>query len=175
MWRLAFFLLLVLPSPAAAQDLPAISLTSGEAVTIHFDDGGRPSPARRSVAGWTPFDLYVARHLAGMTPPDAPVPEGMPIDAAEGLEPQPIPRDEVRLRMLSIAGQHTLLVVENGRERALAFRAHMVVDGERRHTDVCVVLPHLPSFEHWSFPIERLELSDFRFILWAPGRNPTCE
>jgi hypothetical protein len=49
------------------------------------------------------------------------------------------------------------------------------VNGRRQHTDVCVVLPHLPSYEHWSFPIERLELSDFRFIPWAPGRMPTCE
>ena len=42
-----------------------------------------------------------------------------------------------------------LLVVENGQGGALRYRARMTVRGETRHTDVCVVLPHLPSYEHW--------------------------
>jgi hypothetical protein len=175
MFRLAILLLALAASPAIAQNVPTISLSPGEAVTIRFDDGGRAGEPERSAATWSRFDLYAARHLAGMAPPDAPVPEGMPIDAADNILPDPIPREELRLRMMSIAGQHVLLVVENGRERALAYRARMVANGRETHTDVCVVLPRLPSYEHWAFPIERLELSDFRFIPWAPARNPTCE
>ena len=89
--------------------------------------------------------------------------------------PDPIPPGEVRLRFLSIDGRQALLVVENGHGRALRYRARMTVDGRTQHTDVCVVLPRLPSYEHWPHPIQRLELTAFEFIPWAPGRNPTCE
>jgi len=68
-----------------------------------------------------------------------------------------------------------LLVIENGQGRALRYRAGMTVNGQERHTDVCVVLPRLPSYEHWPHPIERLELSDFRFVPWVAGTPPTCE
>ncbi len=167
--------LLALPAAAAAQDIPDISLAPGEAVTVRFDDGGRVGEPRRGPAAWSRFDLIAARHLAGVTPPDAPVPVGTPIGTTDGSGPDPIPPDEVRVRFLSIAGQHSLLVVENGQARALAFRARMTVGGQARHTDVCIVLPRLPSYEHWPHPIERLELSDFRFVPWTAGRAPTCQ
>jgi hypothetical protein len=168
--------LLALPAMAVAQDIPAISLAPGEAATVHFDDGGRVGEPERGRAEWSRFDLVAARQLAGMTPLDAPMREAMPVTApADESRPDPIPPNEVRVRFLLIAGRHSLLVVENGQGRALAYRARMTVNGQARHTDVCIVLPRLPSYEHWAFPIERLELSEFRFIAWAPGRMPTCE
>jgi len=168
--------LLALPAAAAAaQEIPNLSLAPGEAVTIQLDDGGRVGAPRREPATWSRFDLVAARQLAGMTPPDAPMREGIPIDAPAGGGPDPIPPNEVRLRLMSIAGRHALLVVENGQGRALAYRARMTVGGQARHTDVCIVLPGLPSYEHWPHPIERIDLSDFRFIPWAPGRAPTCQ
>lgn len=173
--RAAILCLLLAAAPAAAQDMPAISLTPGDAVTVRFDDGGPVGEPERGRAAWSRFDLVAARQLAGITPPDAPVPEAAPIGAVDGIGPEPIPPNEVRVRFLSIAGRHALLVVENGQGRALAYRARMTVGGQARHTDVCVVLPRLPSYEHWPHAIERLELSDFRFIPWAPNRAPTCE
>ena len=162
-------------TPAAAQDIPTLNLAPGESVTLHFDDGGRVGPPVRGSAVWTRFDLLAARQLAGITPPDAPVPVATMIHGTDEARPDPIPADEVRIRALSIDGRHTLLVVENGQGRTLAYRARMTVRGQTQPTDVCVVLPHMPSYEHWAFPIERLELSDFRFIAWAPGRAPACE
>ena len=161
--------------PAAAQEIPALSLAPGDSVVLHFDDGGRVGPPERGTATWSRFDLHAARQLAGITPPDAPVPNAMPIQGTDEARPEPIPPGVVRVRVMSIAGRHTLLVVENGQAGALAYRARMTAHGRTQPTDVCVVLPHLPSYEHWAFPIERLELSDFRFIPWAPGRAPTCE
>lgn len=173
--RAAIACLLLAAAPAAAQDIPAISLAPGEAVTVRFDDGGRVGEPERGRAAWSRFDLVAARQLAGMTPPDAPVSEPVAVGGVDGSRPEPIPQNEVRVRFLSIAGQHALLVVENGQGRALAYRARMTVRGQARPTDVCVVLPHLPSYEHWPHAIEQLELSDFRFIPWAPGRAPTCQ
>ena len=167
--------LAAISAAAAAQDIPAVALAPGEAVTVRFDDGGRSGGPERGRAEWSRFDLVAARQLAGLTPPDAPMPEGLPMSGPDGIRPDPIPQDEVRIRLLSIAGRHTLLVVENGQGRALSYRARMTVRGQTRHTDVCVVLPRLPSYEHWPHAIERLELTDFRFIPWAPGRPPACE
>jgi hypothetical protein len=161
--------------PAAAQEIPALSLAPGEAVTLRFDDGGRAGAPERGRAAWSRFDLAAARQLAGMTPPDAPVPEGMPVTAPGETRPDPIPPGEVRIRMLSIASRHTMLVVENGQGQALAYRARMTVRGRSGATDVCIVLPHLPSYEHWAFPIDRLELTDFHFIPWTEGAAPTCQ
>ena len=172
--RAAISCLLLAAAPAAAQDIPAIGLAPGEAVSVHFDDGGRTGAPVRSEAAWTRFDLVAARQLAGMTPPDAPVPEAVPVGDVDGIRPPPIPPNEVRMRFMSIAGRHALLVVENGQRRALSYRARMTVAGRTRSTDVCIVLPRLPSYEHWPHPIERLELTDFRFIPWAPRRAPTC-
>jgi hypothetical protein len=174
--RLAALCLLLAAAPSAAQDIPNISLAPGEAVTVRFDDGGRVGAPESGRAEWNRFDIAAARQMAGMTPPDEPMREAMAAAGpADGSRPDPIPPDEVRIRFLSISGQHTLLVIENGQGRALAYRARMTVNGQGRHTDVCIVLPRLQSYEHWPHPIERLELSAFRFIAWAPGRNPTCE
>ena len=167
--------LIALSAPAAAQDIPPVSLAPGEAVTVRFDDGGRVGAPERSSAGWSRYDIVTARELAGMTPPEAPEPVASPGVAPDGSRPDPIPQDEVRIRFLSIAGRHALLVVENGQGRALRYRARMTVAGRVRPTDVCVVLPHLPSYEHWPHAIDRIELTDFRFIPWMPGRAPTCE
>jgi hypothetical protein len=173
--RAAISCLLLAAAPAAAQDILPISLAPGDAVTVRFDDGGRIGEPERARAAWSRFDIVAARQLAGMTPPDAPVAEAVPVAGVDGSRPDPIPPNEVRVRFLSIAGRHALLVVENGQGRALAYRARMTVGGRARHTDVCIVLPGLPSYEHWPHPVERLELSDFRFIPWLPGRTPTCQ
>lgn len=162
-------------TPAAAQEIPALGLVPGESVTVRFDDGGRVGEPERGQAQWSRFDLYAASQLAGMTPPTEPMREGIPVDAPDEVVPEPIPAGEVRIRFFSIDGRHSLLVVENGQGSALRYRARMTLNGRAQHTDVCVVLPRLPSYEHWSHPIERLELSHFEFIAWPPGRNPTCE
>ena len=154
---------------AQAQEIAPITLAPGEAATISLEEPTRPT---RIAATWTRFDLVAARQLAGMTPPDEPMAEGIPINS--DVRPDPIPPGEVRIRFHSIADRHALLVVENGHGLALSYRARMTRDGRTRHTDVCVVLPNLPSYEHWPHPIERIELTDFRFIRWQEGRAPTC-
>ena len=162
-------------APGAAQDLPNFSLAPGESIVFHFDDGGRVGPPERGRAEWSPIKIAAARQLAGMTPPDAPVTYTVPVEAPDSVRPEIISGDSVRVQMFSIAGQHGMLVIENGQGRALVYRARITAHGRTAPTDVCVVLPGRRSFEHWPYVIERLELSNFRFIAWAPGRAPTCE
>jgi hypothetical protein len=158
--------------PAGAQDL---SLAPDEAATLRVDSAGRASFSDRGRADWTPFDVAAARNFVvgeydqgiGPTSVDSYRP-GMP-------EARPLPEKSVRIRFLTIADSHSLLLLENGYDLALVYRARIAVDGEPRATDVCVVLPRNRSAEHWPHPIGRLELSAFRLVPWQEGRPPVCE
>jgi hypothetical protein len=173
--RIAALAAALLATPVAAQHIPNIRLAPGEAVTVRFDDGGRIGEPTRSRAKWTRYDVLAARELAGMTPPQEAMPEGLPLGELDGVKPGPIPADEVRVRFMSIGDRNSLLVVENGQGQGLRYRARMTVRGETKPTDVCIVLPRRPSYEHWPYRIERLELSDFEFIPWNADRLPNCE
>jgi hypothetical protein len=175
--RLALFTLAVfLSAPATAQELPAITLVPGEAVTVRLEGGGRAGQLERGAAEWTPLAVYAARHFAGKTPPDAPVPVATEHYESPEMPPSepPVP-GQLRLRFFSIADQHTLLVIENGLQGPIAYRARMTIDGEARATDVCIVPTGVPGVEHWPHPIERIELTDFRYVSWRPGEPVPCQ
>jgi hypothetical protein len=159
-------------APAASQ---TITLAPEEAVTLRMDGKDGLAVATHGRAEWTPFDLAVARNFLrglydrGVGPNSVPTAlPGMP-------DPPAIVPGQVRLRFLLIAGRHAELLLENGFDRALVYRASITVAGQTRPTDVCVVLPSNRSSEHWPDAIERIELSDFELVDWAEGRPPTCE
>lgn len=161
---------------AIAQSIPSMTLAPGEAITIGLNNSGQDAALQRHRAEWSDFDVYAARHLTGITPPDAPVPVAAPFTPdADDPRPAPIPPGLIRVRFHSVAGRHSLLVVENGLQGAVAYRARITVKGDARSTDVCVVMPGLPSYEHWPHPIDSIELSSFRHVPWQPGQTPTCE
>ena len=63
------------------------------------------------------------------------------------------------------------MLLENGYDRALVYRARITVAGRTRPTDVCVVLPSNRSSEHWPEAIERIDLSDFELVTWRGARR----
>jgi len=169
-------LALGLAAPSFAQDVDAISLVPEEAVLVHLDaDGNSVGPRERSRAEWTPFDLAVARHAAGLPSVQESVPVATPMMRDSDLPaPRLILPSALRVRFMMIAGQHSVLILENGYDRALVFRARMTRGGETRSTDVCLVPANQRSFEHWPHPIERIDLDAFRFVAWQPGGPPPC-
>lgn len=162
-------------APAVAQ---TIALGPEEAVTVRMDESGRSAAAvaDRRQAAWTEFDLAVARNFvrgeydAGVGPNSVPTLEGSGLPDSPAIVP-----NQVRMRFMHIAGRHALLIVENGYDRALVYRAHITLNGETRPTDVCVVLPNGRSSEHWPAPLGRISLSDLRLEEWQEGQPPTCE
>lgn len=56
-------------------------------------------------------------------------------------------------------GGMLMLHVENGYARAFTYQARMVRGRRAERTSVCVVLPHIATFESWQNAIDRLELS----------------
>ena len=95
------------------------------------------------------------------------------------MTPDPIAGDQLRISLFRLTRRdgavETLLVLENGYDRALRYRARMIVDGRSQPTDVCTVLPRLRGYEHWPHAIERMELSDFALVGYRPGTPPVCE
>jgi len=162
-------------APALAQD-PTIELTPGQSASLSVGGKGETRVVSRGRGEWTPHDLVAARHLAGQPIPDAPVPtaDALPSPAG-GPEVPPVEPGVVKLRFMSIAGQHMLLIVENGYGQALAYRARMTREGQTRPTDVCIVLPTNRSYEHWPLTIDRIELSAFALVPWNENEAPTCE
>ncbi len=166
--------LLAIAQGASAEVAPAIALEPGDALTVRTGPVGKPV-VQRHVARWTAFDVYAARQLTGLTPPDAPVAVATPLYADTGEpNPDPVAPGELRLGFMSVAGKHSLLVVENGLPETISYRATMTVDGESRPTDVCLVKTGLPSYEHWPHPIERIALADFEYANLPPGQLPPC-
>ena len=162
-------------APASAQQAASIELAPEQAVALRLEPkASRPTIAQSGRAVWTAYDLAAARHLAGQAPPD--VPQPTPGRFPDELRDAPaVDPDVVQLRFMSIADRHALLVVENGYDMALVYRARMIRNGETEHTDVCVVTPGNGSYEHWPHPIDRLVLSDFRLVPWEDGREVTCQ
>jgi hypothetical protein len=169
---LAAALALAAATPAAAQ---TITLAPEEAVTLRADGKDGLAVAERGRAEWTPFDLAVARNfLRGLY--DRGIGPNSVGTALPGMPAAPaIVPGQVRLRFLLIAGQQAELLIENGFDQALVYRASITLAGQTRRTDVCVVLPNNRSSEHWPDAIERIDLSDFELVPWQEGRAPTCE
>ncbi|HMI41295.1 MAG TPA: hypothetical protein VK485_08730 [Sphingomicrobium sp.] len=164
---------LALANPGYAQD--TIFLQPGQSAQFKLGPTERPIETLRGDAEWTAFDVERARHLSGLTPPEKPVDHATPIYTKDGdVAPPPIQKEIVSTRFFSIAGQHSMLVVENGYEWALSYRAHMTLGGKSQLTDVCIVPPGKLSFEHWPHTIEKIELFDFRFVAWHPESPIPC-
>jgi hypothetical protein len=171
-------LLAAVAAPAQAQRAPTLTMEPEAEVTVVLDREGAPGVVvtQRRRAAWTPFDLAVARNFVtgaydagvgnnSVSTGDAP---GIP-------DPPQILPDGVRIRFMHVAGLHSELILENGFELALTYRARITVDGVTRPTDVCVVAPNNRSTEHWPEGIERIELYDLYLIPWQVGRRITCE
>jgi hypothetical protein len=167
--------LAAIATPVVAQDQLPISLAPEEAITLRLDENG--ATLAREGAGraqWTPHDLAVARYMSGLTPPKEPS-QSVPLPDDASVPPaDPVQPGRLRLRFLSIAGQHMMLIIDNGYDRAVAYRARMTRDGDETATDVCLIMPMRHSYEHWPHRIERIALSDFRFVPWNEGDPNPC-
>jgi hypothetical protein len=160
--------------PARAAD--TISLQPGEAVTIVIDDGGRTNVEKGGAARpMSDEDKAMVRDLL-VNHPEAFGPRAAVI-TAKGATPAPaVTRGEVHFSFMTFGeGNERLLIVENGYGRGLRYRAIMHRGGRAEPTDVCVVIPERRSYEHWSYPIDRIDLGGITLVPYRDGEVPTCE
>jgi hypothetical protein len=165
---------------ARAQDIAAVvTLAPGEIATIQLDpkhQGGVTVMERGSAPAMSALAQQAARDLSpGGASADATGQNVVPIEGpSDGLEP--LPANAVRLSFAQVPDQdQVVLMIENGYQHALAYRATIHVNGREQPSDVCLVLPALRSFEHWPYLIERIDLSDFEARNWRDGDPITCE
>jgi len=162
-------------SPALAAD--TISLRPGEAVTVVIDDGGRATVAEGGAARpMSDHDKAMVRDLL-VNHPDAFGPKAAIVTAGETGPVPPVKKGEVHFSFLALGngGRERLLIVENGYVLGLRYRAVMHRSGRVEPTDVCVVIPERRGYEHWSYPIDRIELGALILVPFGEGETPTCE
>lgn len=167
--------------PAAAREghqiAVALDVNSGAIIQIGDDGTGVAGLEGEKLAPPTPWVRMVARHLTSgrfdwATGKNA---AAVSDDDMEILA-DPVVAGEIHVAFRQIGeSDHRLLVIANGYDRALTFRASIRVSGEEEHTDVCTVMPGIHGVEHWPFASDRIMLTDLRLEEWREGTPPRCE
>jgi hypothetical protein len=157
-------------APVAAQTL---ALAPGDALKISAL--GQVPSITLVDARVTPFEAAVVRQFEANLFPDAMGANSATV-SSEGLPaPEPIAPGSLAIKFVAISGgKASLLVLENGYDKAVAYRARITVKGKATPTDVCTVLPGKRGFESWPYPIERIQLTGFALEPWDGGM-PRCE
>lgn len=164
-------------APETALNTATLTLAPGETATVTIDDGGAAHASGAiPAAALSDFEAAVGRNFnvgvyakdtgqnsaAGYESPDLPKPAA----SAPGI---------ARLTFVRLAeGRESLLVVANGYDQALAYRAAITVHGQTQPTEVCLVVPAKHGFEHWPYAIDRIQLSQFRLQPWHDGEDVPC-
>lgn len=163
-------MMMMVAAPAAAQ---TVTLAPDEGASV--TNPGSAPVATRMKASLTPFEAAVVKQFEANLFPDAMGANSATV-SGDGLpEPEPIAPDRFVAKFMAIGGgKATLLVLENGYDQAIAYRARITVKGKTTPTDVCIVLPGKRGFENWPYAIEKIELSAIALEKYDGGR-PRCE
>ena len=157
------------PATALAQDGFAVGM--GREITITLDGAAKATDPVEI----TPDDFEIQSGLQFNRGDHAEAmgPVGKPMYGAT----PPVTPNLVRVRFTPVAGAKpgSLLVIANGYDRALVWRAFILVRGKTKPTDVCIVLPGRHGVEHWPYPIEAIGLADMRLEPWKPEDGVRCE
>jgi hypothetical protein len=157
----------------APAPLAGLSLAPGDSVVMQASDVGF-SVVERSHSAVSLSDFE--RALTDRTR-DNPAAMGENTLAASGdalAASQPIDPNRIKLRLLIIPPHDSVLVVDNGYDHALSYRAIIWVNDQAGPTDVCWVLPGHHGYEHWPYLIDRVELLDLKFEAWQEGDRVPC-
>jgi len=94
--------------------------------------------------------------------------------AAPGIDPPPVALGQIEIIFVVLDGKETVLVMVNGYDQAVTYRARIWAEGRDAPTDVCLLLPGKRGYEQWPFAIDRIELSAFRTEPWKDGDPIPC-
>jgi hypothetical protein len=173
------FGLLLLATPAAARNQASVTLNNGQVVNVRLEGDGGIAVEGDGPAFLSDFDRGAIRAL--LANPDlaaATGPNGLPLNAAEAGLPHPTAPapDQVRILFSQIAGgTQTVLILENGYNQGLVYRARITSHGTTEPTDVCLVMPGRRGYEHWPYAIDAIVLDSFRLEFWDSTRGIHCE
>ncbi|HEY0311828.1 MAG TPA: hypothetical protein VGC56_04975 [Allosphingosinicella sp.] len=164
---------------AAPPPASTVSLASGESIVVRVDsDGAVTAAAPVPAPPLTDLDAYSLGKIASTeVPQDAKVLAPAFTLKGEGPPPTRIARGQIRFTFRDVAGRtphEALLTIENGYRQGLTYTAVIGLGGRSKPTDVCLVLPGKRGYEHWPFPLDRIELANLRLRPWREGDAVTC-
>ncbi len=152
-----------------------VTIGLGESVLARIDGGAVQVIERASAGALTPLEQRTAAQLGSGDYDWASGPTAAPmVSHPDDPPPAPVQSGVVRIRFMSVPGNETLLAIENGYDRAFAYRALITVRGRTEATDVCIVRPGLRGIEHWPYMIDRIEIYDVTLPPWRDGDPVTC-
>ncbi|NIJ21463.1 hypothetical protein FHS95_003166 [Sphingomonas naasensis] len=171
--RLAFLTLVAasIALPASAQ----VRVAMGEQVVFTLDAGAAVE-VKREEAAPNPYERALAQEFGRGDHDDAIGANGVVLPARRDRPAAPPPEPgKIRARFTpALREAHSLLVIDNGYDQGLVYRATIGVDGKSGPTDVCLVMPGKATIEHWPYKIAWIELRDFRLVPWKPGDGLPC-
>ena len=177
-------MLLGLSSAAwALDDVLFVGLTPGAKFVVQLDEAGKVAAEPDGTARLSDLDRDILAQFADHYDDPEKLAQASGPNAAilrsENVGPAPVEPGRVRVSFFRMTGRHglpeTLLVFENGYDRALRYRASVTRGRRTERTDVCTVLPGLRGYEHWPYSIDRIDLSDFALVPYRAGSAPVCE
>lgn len=165
------------PAQALARGEPgaAIRIAMDEAVAVQISDTGEAVAGRRgrgelSAAEavslrrlWTEDGRYTGARYGVTAGKD-----GIPV-------PAPVTPGEVNFTLVQFPQGQSALVVKNGYDRALVYRARLHRGKRRSSATVCLVIPGKRGIEHWPFRIDAIEISEMRLEPWQRGNPVLCK
>jgi hypothetical protein len=164
---------LTVATPASAQ----VTLSSGQGTSVTIGSDGKVEMGKVHPAALGPHDLEAldqmrisyktAKVKSGVMPP-------VMMRATEATMPDVAP-GRVEIVFVVIGEKDSVLVMLNGYDQGLTYRATIFVKGRSGPTDVCLVMPGRRGYEHWPYAIDRIELTAFQFEDWKPGNPVPCK
>lgn len=164
---------MVCANPASAQ----VALTSGQGVSIAIAADGEVETGKPHPAALGPHDLEALDQMR-IAYQSIPQTEGVLPAVAMNPGDHPMPgiiAGKIEIAFVVIGDKDSVLVILNGYERALVYRARITVRGKTGPTDVCLVMPGKRGYEHWPYAIERIELTALTLVDWSPEDGITCK
>lgn len=159
--------------PFVAQN--GLTLFAGESVVVTVSEAGEVTVESHGPAAEIITPQKLQRAVAEM---HAAIAASGQDTSAGTINPVPGDRPVGRLRislMQAPGSEETVLLVENGYDRQIDYRAFMQVPGRGgpAYTTSCEIIPNLMVLEHWPHPIAVITLNDFRDV--ASGGSVACD
>ncbi|HEX4695118.1 hypothetical protein [Sphingomonas sp.] len=165
--------------PIAAQ-AQSVTIARGEAVTLALDEAdGKTTPHeidRKPAPDASVFETAAAAKFASGAFDKAVGANGQPMSDAEigAASPKAAPNTLQLHFFRTPLKDQSLLIIVNGFDRGMVYRATMRVKGQSQATDVCLVMPGKVGMEDWPFAIDSLDVSDFKLVPWKPEDGIVC-
>jgi hypothetical protein len=161
--------------PAQVQPSPFIRVAMGEDVAVRISRTGEAVPGARGPGALSNAEAVSLGRLWAQDGRYTGARYGVSADKGEIPVPTPVTAEEVHFTLVQFPEGQSALVVKNGYDRALIYRARIHRGKRRTSATVCLVIPRKRGIEHWPYRIDAVEISEMRLEPWQRGNPILCK